>query len=458
MKLDIEIPPPDIKTVLSSAKILANDGVSGSIDSKGDGLKRAIVFAIMRAYMELSRNDMFAADNVSKGNYLLLFEEPELYLHPKAQHILFKALGAFSKHHHVVITTHSPNFFGPDTTTTFIKLTKKNDPSIALKPFTIPQPVVLSEMNSKNQFQLICYENNNAAFFSETVVMVEGDSDYIVFPHIAKTINPEWDNITTSVMFIRIGGKSSIKRYKEFFRLFGVRILVISDLDLIIKDFDKIEPSAELQGKQSALIQLLDKTADIETLPNTPSGKKISKAQKSGTIRGLWESAKLTKEEYEAGNVEWEEFKSSVEEFFAWEKHDIRLDALMEPQNGEILKLKRELLADLRELDIYVLEKGAIESYYPDTIIKQDKPSMAQCFCSEVATKEAILDCCDDIPQSDGATCKELELICSKIFSGNPTNPIIASEKQPESEQELETEVGSPVIISDINTWNDVFQ
>jgi putative ATP-dependent endonuclease of the OLD family len=44
VKLRITIPPPDLKTVLSSALIYANDGVEGLIDTKGDGLKRAVIF------------------------------------------------------------------------------------------------------------------------------------------------------------------------------------------------------------------------------------------------------------------------------------------------------------------------------------------------------------------------------------------------------------------------------
>lgn len=51
--LRITIPPPDLKTVFSSARIHANDGVDGLIDSKGDGLRRAIVFSILRSYVEL---------------------------------------------------------------------------------------------------------------------------------------------------------------------------------------------------------------------------------------------------------------------------------------------------------------------------------------------------------------------------------------------------------------------
>ena len=140
VSLRITIPPPELKTVLSSALIYANDGVEGLIDSKGDGLRRAIVFAILRSYVELSKTGVIPAETslgVTDPKYLLLFEEPELYLHPKAQQVLFDALGIFSQKNPVVVTTHSPLFFGPQSTTMFIKMRKKSDPAIA--PMTCPR-------------------------------------------------------------------------------------------------------------------------------------------------------------------------------------------------------------------------------------------------------------------------------------------------------------------------------
>jgi len=202
------------------------------------------VFSILRSYVELKAQ---LAPPTPEGDpapepadtdiepapasYLLLFEEPELFLHPKAQHLLFDALRVFSKEHHVLVTTHSPMFCGPEATGTFVKLRKVSDPAIAPTPFTKVQPVDLSDMAAKDQFQIICFENNNAAFFADTVVLVEGDSDFLLMPHIAKTIDPEWDVAKVPLLFARITGKGNIRRYRNFFARFGVRVPVIADLD-----------------------------------------------------------------------------------------------------------------------------------------------------------------------------------------------------------------------------------
>ena len=76
----------------------------------------------------------------------------------------------------------------------------------------------------------------------------------------------------------------------------------------------------------------------------------------------------------------------------------------------------------LRNVDIYILERGAIEQYYPDNITGADKPSRAQDFCAKFTTRDAILACCgEQIVDIDGkqTQCKELDLIFQGIFKNN---------------------------------------
>ena len=57
-----------------------------------------------------------------------------------------------------MVTTHSPLFLGPDSTTTFTKLRKRSDTSIAAKPFAVAYPIDMADTSTKDQFQIICYE------------------------------------------------------------------------------------------------------------------------------------------------------------------------------------------------------------------------------------------------------------------------------------------------------------
>ncbi|MEW6532042.1 MAG: AAA family ATPase [Thermodesulfobacteriota bacterium] len=418
-KLRIEIPPPELKTVLSGAKIFANDGVEGLIDSKGDGLRRATVFSILRAYADLSKHPLFQKEPGTerrRGRYLLLFEEPELYLHPKAQRILFEALKTFSDDHYIIVSTHSPMFLGPDATETFVKLTKFR-PNPAERPYTKVWPVDLSEVKAKDQFQLICYENNNAAFFSDTVILVEGDSDYLVFPHMACLINPGWDCGRTSVAFARISGKSSIQRYKKFFASFGTRVAIIGDLDVLLDGFTQLELPAPILEARQELIQAIDAIIDENGGPPEPTGEKIRDVHRKGSLRALWKKAKEAYELFGNEEIDFAELKAAVDEFFEWERQNERSSILANCTDSTLLEDKRKLLCDLRKEDIYLLERGEIEAYYPEGLEGSDKPSKAQCFCNTITTKNEILELCSHVPvDANGVEKKEFEAILEPIF------------------------------------------
>ena len=374
--LKINIPPPELKTILSSAQILANDGVEGPIETKGDGLRRAVVFAVLRSYVELMRSGLTAESpaNADLGRYLLLFEEPELYLHPKAQEILFDALRIFSERHHVVVTTHSPMFFGPSATATFTKLTKKVDPAVGPTPFVCAHPVDLTEMNAKDQFQIICYENNNIAFFADTVVLVEGDSDYLVLPHLACVIDSRWDCARTAIRFAKINGKSSIRRYRQFFSRFDSRLLTISDLDLVLRGFDQVDPTPQMEQTRQQLLRLLDAAIASSGSTSSPTVDEVRKAQEKRDVRAVWTKACEVQERFAAGNATFDDVRSAVADFYAWQRSDERLAILQAPTDKAISDLKAKLLSQLRAQGVFVLEKGDIEAYYPKTVTGADKP------------------------------------------------------------------------------------
>lgn len=435
-KLLISIPPPELKTILGSAAIIVDDGIEGPIDSKGDGLRRAVVFAILRAYVELRVKLLGSA--VADGttgqtdqsesslqavpvSYILLFEEPELFLYPKAQQILFDALKIFAQEHHVLVTTHSPLFFGAGATETFVKLRKVSDALVASKPFTQAQPIDLSDITIKDQFQMICFENNNAAFFADTVVLVEGDSEYLLMPHIARTLDPSWDVARLPVVFARITGKGNIRRYRAFFKRFGVRVAVIADLDILVHGFEHIEPDERLKKARGDLLSKLDQMITDLREPSTDAAKK---AHSSGELRSLWKNVLQRSAQYEANKCTFEELKNAMNQFLAWQRKDDRLSVLKTSTDPDLVKLKHDLLDMLRQVDVYVLERGSIEDYYPQDIHGDDKPSLAHQFCATVTTREAVLACCgEQIVVRDGVEerIKEFEAIFQNIFAGIAT-------------------------------------
>ena len=438
VSLELEIPPPSIKSVLSTAQIFADDGIKGPLDLKGDGLRRAVVFAILRTYVEFVAEQEFReaqkraqqpvpadgnAPPVDEENqvkrklpsYLLLFEEPELFLHPDAQRILFDALRVFSEKHHVVVTTHSPLFLGPEATATFVRLSKTKAEGVQ-KPFTQAKPVNIT-LAAKDAFQVICFENNNAAFFSKRIVLVEGDSDMIVFPHIARLLNPDWQCSKHSVAFARIQGKGNIRRYRSFFDTFGVRVFVIGDLDVLNEGFEHLDPDDELKALHQSLNNEISRVIAAAGQAPAPKAKAVKDARDKTALPKLWEKVREARAAVEKDSNLFPQFDAAVADFFAWEQKYQRREALEKTEDAALAIAKAKLLAALRRNGIFILEKGDIETYYPDGIVGSDKPSKAQNFCAIVTTKEQALGCCREVicPETNVKR-PEFEFILGAIF------------------------------------------
>lgn len=143
-------------------------------------------------------------------------------------------------------------------------------------------PVNLSSVERKARYHLVCHDNNNAAFFYETIVMVEGESDHIVLPHIGGLLVPNWEAICSHYQFIRIGGKSNFSRYRDFFQEFNVEVAFITDLDVLLGEFAKVCDDTKIKEDRDRLIKLVD--AEISKMPDPPmpKGDDYREAAKSG--------------------------------------------------------------------------------------------------------------------------------------------------------------------------------
>lgn len=414
VSIEINIPPPEVKSILSNATIVADDGMRGPVENKGDGFKRAITFSILRTYVQLSQQaDWKKADEklkATKDRFLFLFEEPELYLHPQAQNVLFEALSLISKTQQVVVTTHSPLFFSPTITKTFIKIYKQRIPD-QVKPQSVCLTIDLNDMPTKDQFQIISFETGSHAFFSRRVILVEGDSELIALPHIAKMLNAQWDLKANSISLVKINGKGSFKRYLDFFSKFNISILLVSDLDVLLEGFDKTDPGDEMKALRADLLVDVDKIIADENLLSVPSPKLLKEELQRDRVKALHTSLVAARVK---GDVA--EQCRVLDEIFVFEKTVPRLEVLSDFSRENIVSKKRRLLASLRTKGIFVLEKGAIEEYYPNTVEGADKPSLAQSFCSLINSRDEVLALCNRI-DIDGTQTPELEVIMKQVFA-----------------------------------------
>jgi putative ATP-dependent endonuclease of OLD family len=293
-----------------------------------------------------------------------MYEEPELYLHPRAQRQLFQALQTFAGEHHVLVTTHSPLFLDPFQTKSFTKLMK--EPGVkGNSPVAIPLPIDLTTVSDRDAFQLICHENNEIAFFSRTVVLVEGDSDSIVLPHLARLINPSWDAMASGVSFARISGKGNITRYRKFFTQFGVRVHVISDLDSLCRGFDGLDPNADATAVQKTMMEKIDAAAAVLP-PTVYSAERLKKIQTTGDIKQIWVVAEELFQAWDGNSDGLADISEGLRAFFAATKNKERAQ-IMSSGDVTINALREKVVLELSKNNTHILRRGDLESYYPNS-------------------------------------------------------------------------------------------
>lgn len=409
IKLELQIPNPEVKQIFNSTQILIDDGIKTTIDYKGDGVKRTLVFSILRTYVEKL--------NCNKKNtdYIFLFEEPELYLHPNGQRILYNVLEKLSLKDQVFVTTHSPNFFSATAKETcFIKIYK----DFSSSPPCSKAKEINFVINStyKDAFQIICYENSTPAFFSKKVLLVEGDSDLIFLKGLSRFINESYCFEKTNIPIIRIQGKMNTKRFYDFYKHFDIEVFTLLDLDILIDGFEKLEfgtESSELNALRQNLLIKLDQFCEEQGISSKINGKIISEQAKKiswqDKYKRLKELANKVKNREEVSDDELKE----IDELFEFETNNKRREALKLSETF-YLEEKVKLINRLYDLGYFVLNLGAIEAYYPEQTSGEDKPSKAL-NALEIIEKQNI-SYLPKIPYQQTDHC-ELSLIMNKIFS-----------------------------------------
>ncbi len=93
ISLDIQITPPGIEKLFQlGTDVYINDGVRTSVETKGHGLQRSLIFGLVKVWSktlnEMRLQDIAKKEEQSKkGRFpsesvFFAIEEPELFLHP----------------------------------------------------------------------------------------------------------------------------------------------------------------------------------------------------------------------------------------------------------------------------------------------------------------------------------------------------------------------------------------
>lgn len=193
-----------------------------------------------------------AKEGDAEFSTLLIFDEPEIHLHPYLQRTLIRdihrlALGQDEQFNNllreyfgitricaqIIITTHSPNMLDTDYTK-IIRMYKKNGQTAAVSCANLQLDV-----REKKQL-LMQFEYIKEAIFSRAAIIVEGESEYGSFRSFAEKLGVDFDD--SGIALIKAGGAESIIPIIKLFNKLAIKAVGVIDND---KKIEKNIPDEE---------------------------------------------------------------------------------------------------------------------------------------------------------------------------------------------------------------------
>jgi predicted ATP-dependent endonuclease of OLD family len=244
--LEIEFETPTLEALLSAPRLYVDDGFRNTVENKGHGLQRAIIFTILRRYAEY----MTSSAEGKKRNLILAVEEPELYMHPQAQRTIRRVFRKIAEGgDQVLFSTHSSLLVDVAYFDEIIRLEigfeeaggKKR---MASKAWQLPMDRMIEDLNVRfsdvkgkvtpeSMRDLYSHAYNprrNEGFFASKIILVEGLTEEYSLPIYADALpNCAFDPLGISV--VECGGKGAMDRLFRIFNELHIPCYILLDYD-----------------------------------------------------------------------------------------------------------------------------------------------------------------------------------------------------------------------------------
>ena len=306
-KVEIEIVTPELIDLFKDIIVNIDDSLPTSIDAKGHGLQRALVFAYIRAYAKfIGETEISEGKGPLFNNFILAIEEPELYLHPNGQRKMFNVLEEICKTDQIILCTHS-NFFVNMHNYNNIVIVKRdnNGPTGACQ--YISDIFEAEEDESKKRLRKVfrCLSlfdlSRSEMFFAKKVILVEGDTEKFIIPFCASELvgqDNKYDLTANNICVVECGGKSNIHIFMRVLNKFKIPYVVLHDVDPISFPEDKPDKTDKEKAElkmfkendfiQAALAEDIGKIIKINPELENISGVSRSQAYKHGKVQAAY--------------------------------------------------------------------------------------------------------------------------------------------------------------------------
>lgn len=252
-----------------------SSNIRTSPDRQGTGSVRSAAFALLRYREQFLENKRINDDSNSISRNLIIgFEEPEIYLHPNAANNMRDEIYklATSSNSQIVCTTHSPYIIDlgkdidksvfPKQVLNLLRLEKFGTDgfsSTSNKAFNITEAYGKLVADEKNfiKFLLRMDDYVSRIFFTKNIIIVEGDTEEIVFRETIKRMDESIRIVIQSnYQIIKARGKATIIPLVKYLKILGLDPFVIHDKDLIDGATKFNQPILDAVGNEDRRLML----------------------------------------------------------------------------------------------------------------------------------------------------------------------------------------------------------
>lgn len=158
---------------------------------------------------------------------IVIIDEPELHLHPNWQKKLIQILKeeTENKNIQIIFVTHSSSFISYNILNNIYRIYKENGFSKCVRISDLLQD---GNDSFRKNLSVINATNNEKIFFANSVILVEGITDEILFKKIYES---ELGKIPDGVEFVSISGKKNLDNFKNVLDKLEIKYFYIGDYD-----------------------------------------------------------------------------------------------------------------------------------------------------------------------------------------------------------------------------------
>ena len=315
---------------------------------------------------------------------VLLIDEPEVSLHPQLQAFLLKEItrvaGIPCKDNYqkiIVIATHSTEMIKISKTDDLLSFIFCND--LKEEPIQIPKDA--GELQNKQVKGLVARlgQEHKLALFSRTPLLVEGPSNVIICNTLSDKLYLNLEAAGSQIL--PINGKEAMPETVKLFRLMGKTPTVLADADCFADGLNLITAYFSDKKIRNIADTLVSKRGmeGILKITNEIYNKFCSLVDKN------WDEIAETAKNHPYFTLREDESLNKKRSVLCTLLNHDKLSG-----EWEILKNRITALFNIfEEVGLFILRKGAIESYYDDNAI-EDKVN------ASVIESEKILSLSED--------------------------------------------------------------